>query len=203
VTGLFEFESATICGHDAQMKAAILAFILLLAAPVPVLAQGKPTPDSTLDRLYERLAQAQSDKEAENIALLIDREQLKSGSDTADLLMDRALTALQASHMDKAIKLLSAVIHLRPDYAEAWNKRATAYFLKNDYVHSIADIAQTLSRNPREYGAWSGLGMMLIDMGDKKHAYQALKKALEINPRLPGAKKAFDDLKEDVEGRDI
>jgi tetratricopeptide (TPR) repeat protein len=203
VTGLFEFESATICGHDAQMKAAILAFILLLAAPVPVLAQGKPTPDSTLDRLYERLAQAQSDKEAENIALLIDREQLKSGSDTADLLMDRALTALQASHMDKAIKLLSAVIHLRPDYAEAWNKRATAYFLKNDYVHSIADIAQTLSRNPREYGAWSGLGMMLIDMGDKKHAYQALKKALEINPRLPGAKKAFDDLKEVVEGRDI
>ena len=185
------------------MKAAILALIALLAAPVPVLAQGKPTPDSTLDRLYERLAQAQSDKEAENIALLIDREQLKSGSDTTDLLMDRALTALQASHMDKAIKLLSAVIHLRPDYAEAWNKRATAYFLKNDYVHSIADIAQTLSRNPREYGAWSGLGMMLIDMGDKKHAYQALKKALEINPRLPGAKKAFDDLKEDVEGRDI
>jgi tetratricopeptide (TPR) repeat protein len=203
VTGLFVFESATICGHDAQMKAAILALIALLAAPVPVLAQGKPTPDSTLDRLYERLAQAQSDKEAENIALLIDREQLKSGSDTTDLLMDRALTALQASHMDKAIKLLSAVIHLRPDYAEAWNKRATAYFLKNDYVHSIADIAQTLSRNPREYGAWSGLGMMLIDMGDKKHAYQALKKALEINPRLPGAKKAFDDLKEDVEGRDI
>jgi tetratricopeptide (TPR) repeat protein len=203
VTGLFVFESATICGHDAQMKAAILAFVALLGAPVPVLAQGKPTPDSTLDRLYERLAQAQSDKEAENIALLIDREQLKSGSDTTDLLMDRALTALQASHMDKAIKLLSAVIHLRPDYAEAWNKRATAYFLKNDYVHSIADIAQTLSRNPREYGAWSGLGMMLIDMGDKKHAYQALKKALEINPRLPGAKKAFDDLKEDVEGRDI
>jgi tetratricopeptide (TPR) repeat protein len=203
VTGLFVFESATICGHDAQMKAAILALIALLAAPVPVLAQGKPTPDSTLDRLYERLAQAQSDKEAENIALLIDREQLKSGSDTTDLLMDRALTALQASHMDKAIKLLSAVIHLRPDYAEAWNKRATAYFLKNDYDHSIADIAQTLTRNPREYGAWSGLGMMLIDMGDKKHAYQALKKALEINPRLPIAKKAFDDLKEDVEGRDI
>ena len=117
--------------------------------------------------------------------------------------MDRALTAMQASNTGKAIKILSAIIHLKPDYAEAWNKRATAYFMQKDYVRSIADIAETLRRNPREFGAWSGLGMMLVDLGDKKHAYEALKKALAINPQIPGAQKAFDDLKADVEGRDI
>ena len=181
----------------------LLTLIGLTALPAATLAQGGPTLDAALDRLYDRLAKAQSDKEAENIAIAIQRSELRSGSDTADLLMDRALTALQASKTDTAIKLLNAVIHLRPQYAEAWNKRATAYYLKNDYVRSIADIAQTLSRNPREYGAWNGLGMMLIDIGDKKHAYEALKKALAINPHLPDAQKALNKLKDDVEGRDI
>ncbi|MDQ0396086.1 tetratricopeptide repeat protein [Labrys monachus] len=180
-----------------------LFLIGLLALPASTMAQGRPGPDPALDHLYDRLAKAQSDKEARNIAIAIERAELQSGSDTADLLMDRALTALQASNPDAAIKLLSAIIHLRPGYAEAWNKRATAYFLKKDYTRSIADIAQTLSRNPREYGAWSGLGVMLSDLGDKKHAYEAFQKALAINPRLPGARKAFDQLRTDVEGRDI
>lgn len=182
---------------------ASLILVGLLALPAFALAQGRPAPDPALDHLYDRLAKAQSDKEAQNIAIAIERAELQSGSDTADLLMDRALTAIQASHLDKAIKLLSAVIHLRPDYAEAWNKRATAYYLKKDYRRSIADIAQTLSRNPREFGAWSGLGMMLVDLGDKKHAYEAFQKALAINPHLAGARKAVDELRTDVEGRDI
>jgi tetratricopeptide (TPR) repeat protein len=184
-------------------RLAHLSLIGLLALPALALAQGKPTPSLALDRLYDRLAKAQSDKEAQNLGVAIERAELQSGSDTADLLMDRALTALQASKPDKAIKLLSAIIHLRPTYAEAWNKRATAYYLKKDYRRSIADIAQTLSRNPREYGAWSGLGMMLVDLGDKKHAYEAFQKALAINPRLQGAREAVDQLKTDVEGRDI
>ncbi len=185
------------------MKIAILALIGVLATPAIALAQTKAAPDPALDQLYERLGKAQSETEAGNIALQIQRIELKSGGDTTDLLMDRALTAMQAANTGKAIKILSAIIHLKPDYAEAWNKRATAYFMQKDYVRSIADIAETLRRNPREFGAWSGLGMMLVDMGDKKHAYEALKKALEINPKIPGAQKAFDELKTDVEGRDI
>ncbi|MDT3376648.1 tetratricopeptide repeat protein [Labrys neptuniae] len=185
------------------MRIAILALIGMLAAPAIALAETRPAGDPELDRLYERLAKAQSEKEADNIALAIERVELRSGSDTTDLLMDRALTAIKASNTDKAIKILNAVIHLRPDYAEAWNKRATAYFLKKDYVRSIADVAETLRRNPREYGAWNGLAMMLVDLGDKKNAYEALKHALAINPHITGARKMMDELKPEVEGRDI
>ncbi len=185
------------------MRIAILALIGMLAAPAAALADARPAGDAELDRLYERLAKAQSKTEADNIALAIERTELRSGSDTADLLMDRALTAIKASNTDKAIKILSAVIHLRPDYAEAWNRRATAYYLKKDYVRSIADVAETLRRNPREFGAWNGLGMMLVDMGDKKNAYEALKRALAINPHMPEARKMLDELKGEVEGRDI
>ncbi|GLS17353.1 hypothetical protein GCM10007874_03680 [Labrys miyagiensis] len=203
MTGFFGLKSPQSAGTLALMKIAILALMGLLASPAAALAQDQPAAAPTLDHLYERLGKAQSETEARNIALQIERMELKSGSDTTDLLMDRALTAIQASNTGKAIKILSAIIHLKPDYAEAWNKRATAYFMQKDYVRSIADIAETLRRNPREYGAWSGLGMMLADMGDKKHAYEALKKALEINPQIPGAQKVFDELKTDVEGRDI
>jgi len=203
VTGLFGLKTPQSACTIAFMKIAILALVGMLAVPAAALAQGKPAADPTLDHLYERLGKAQSETEARNIAVQIERVELHSGSDTTDLLMDRALTAMQASNTGKAIKILSAVIHLKPDFAEAWNKRATAYFMQKDYVRSIADIAETLRRNPREYGAWSGLGMMLVDMGDKKHAYEALKKALEINPQIPGAQKVFDELKTDVEGRDI
>ncbi|WP_448950175.1 tetratricopeptide repeat protein [Labrys neptuniae] len=185
------------------MKIAILALIGMLAAPAIALADTVPAGDPELDRLYDRLAKAQSEKEAGNIALAIERVELRSGSDTADLLMDRALTAMNAANTNKAIKILSAVIRLRPDYTAAWNKRATAYYIKKDYNRSIADVAETLRRNPREYGAWSGLGMMLVDMGDKKNAYEALKRALAINPYIPGARKVLDDLKSEVEGRDI
>ena len=69
------------------MKIAILALIGLLAAPAAALAQDQPAP--TLDHLYERLGKAQSEKEAGNIALQIERIELQSGSDTTDLLMDR------------------------------------------------------------------------------------------------------------------
>jgi len=165
----------------------------------------RPAPEvrrAVLDALYQRLAQAKTDEEAQGIAGAIERAQLHSGSDTADLLMSRALQATQTDQK-VAVELLSAVIKLRPDFAEAFNKRATLFFLQQDYVRSMADIAETLRREPRTFGAWAGLGMILRDTGDKKRAYEAFRHALAINPHLPEVRKAVEDLKPDVEGRDI
>ena len=65
---------------------------------------------------------------------------MQTPSDTAALLMLRAKAAMDAQQMDVALKLLDAVVKLRPDYVEAWNRRATLYYLKNDYAHSLEDI---------------------------------------------------------------
>jgi tetratricopeptide (TPR) repeat protein len=158
---------------------------------------------SPLDTLYDRLAKATTDEEAKGIAGAIERAQLRSGSDTADLLMSRALAAIKAGNSDLAVEILSAIVKITPDFAEAWNKRATLYFLKNDYRRSMADIAETLKREPRHYGAWAGLGMILRDTGDKKRAYDAFKRALAVNPHLDTVKKALEELRPEVEGRDI
>lgn len=197
-----------------------LTLILLLISTAPVLAvtadgaapAGAPTSAANLDALqgpgalddlYRRLAETKTSAEADAIAAAIDRVRMRSGSDTIDLLMGRALTASQSGDNALAIELLSAVIGLKPDFTEAWNKRATLLFMENNFARSMSDIAETLKRDPRHYGAWAGLGMILFQTDDKKRAYDAFKRALAINPHLDDIRKTVDDLKLDVEGQGI
>lgn len=179
----------------------LLPGLALALEPQPNAAKEPPKPP-TLDELYDQLGAAKSEREAVTISRSIVRTQLQSGSDTADLLMARAMKAIESQQLDTALELLTAVVRLSPDYAEGWNKRSTVYFMKNEYTRSIADIAQTLHRNPRHFGAWSGLGAILESIGDKKHAYEAYQKAIGINPFLPGVKKDLEKMRPDVEGRD-
>jgi tetratricopeptide (TPR) repeat protein len=182
------------------------ALLLVLALASPALAEttaAAAARDKVIDALYDRLAKAKTDDEAKGISGALERAQLRSGSDTADLLMTRALTAIQAGNSEVAVEILTSIVKLDPDFTEAWNKRATLYYLKNDYARSMADIAETLKRDPRHFGAWAGLGMILRETGDKKRAYEAFKHALAINPHLDTVQKALDELKPDVEGRDI
>jgi len=198
--------------HSA-MRLALIAISAVLAGSLAASAETLTTPPTetpappaqtnTLDSLYDRLAKAKTDDEAKGIAGAIERAQLRSGSDTADLLMTRALTAIKDGKSDLAVELLSATVKLSPDFAEAWNKRATLYYLKNDYGRSMVDIAETLKREPRHFGAWAGLGMILRETGDKKRAYDAFKRALAVNPHLDTVQKAVEELKPEVEGRDI
>jgi tetratricopeptide (TPR) repeat protein len=128
---------------------------------------------------------------------------LQTPSDTAALLMTRAKAAMDAQQVDVALKLLDAVVKLRPDYIEAWNRRATLYYLKNDYTHSLEDIEQVLVREPRHFGALAGLGMIMHDIGDEKRALDAFRKALALNPHLEKVPELVKQLTEKIEGRDI
>jgi tetratricopeptide (TPR) repeat protein len=128
---------------------------------------------------------------------------MQTPSDTAALLMVRAKAAMDAQQMDVALKLLDAVVKLRPDYVEGWNRRATLYYLQNDYQHSLADIAQVLAREPRHFGALAGLGMIMQDIGDDKRALDAFRKAIAIDPYLDKVPELIKTLSEKVEGRDI
>ena len=115
----------------------------------------------------------------------------------------RIKAAIEAQKVDVALKLLDAVIKLRPDYVEAWNRRATLYYLKNDYSHSLEDIRQVLIREPRHFGALAGLGMIMQEIGDERRALEAFRKALAVNPHLEKVPDLVKMLTEKVEGRDI
>lgn len=156
-----------------------------------------------LDFLFGALKAAPDEASARHVEARIWATWLQTPSDTAALLMSRVKAAMDAQKTDVALKLLDSLIKLRPDYIEAWNRRATVYYLKNDYEHSIQDIQQVLSREPRHFGALAGLGMIMQDLGDEKRALEAFRKALAINPYLEKVPDLVKSLTEKVEGRDI
>ena len=156
-----------------------------------------------LDFLFGALKAAPDEVSAKHVEARIWALWLQTPSDTAALLMMRAKAAMDAQQMDIALKLLDAVVKLRPDYVEGWNRRATVYYLQNDYAHSLGDIEQVLVREPRHFGALAGLGMIMQDLGDEKRALDAFRKALAINPHLEKVPELVKTLSEKVEGRDI
>ena len=126
-----------------------------------------------------------------------------SPSDTATLLMNRVRAAVEAKNLDLAVQLLDSIVVLRPDYIEAWNRRATIHFMRKDFTRSIEDIRQALAREPRHFGALAGLGMIMQELGDDKRALEVYRKVIEINPQMPRVPDLIKSLTEKVEGRDI
>jgi tetratricopeptide (TPR) repeat protein len=160
-------------------------------------------PSVSLDGLFQELREAPSEHEAKKSEEAILRMLHQSGSATATLLLKRASAAIQAGDQMLALDLLDSVIALEPEFAEAWNKRATLHYLRADYGKAIADIEQTLVLEPRHFGAISGLGLIMRSLGRDEAALEIFTEVLEIHPFLEGAKKAVDELRPTLQGQDI
>ena len=156
-----------------------------------------------IEFLFEALKVAPDEETAKLVEGRIWALWLASGSDTADLLMSRVKAAIDAKETDLALQLLGSIIDIKPDYVEAWNRRATVYFANRDYGRAIADLRQVLTREPRHFGALTGLGMILQEIGDEKNALEMFRRALAVHPRLPKIPELVKSLAEKVEGRDI
>lgn len=168
-------------------------------------AKGKTGDDPTqnIDFLFEALKVAPDDTSAKAIEQRIWMLWMISPSDTANLLMGRVRRAVEAKDTALAIKLLDAIVTIRPDYVEAWNRRATIHFMRKDYGASLQDLMQVLKLEPRHFGALSGLGLILQEIGDERHALEAYRRAVEVYPRLENIPDQVKKLQEKVEGRDI
>ncbi|HEX5509329.1 MAG TPA: tetratricopeptide repeat protein [Pseudolabrys sp.] len=170
-------------------------------AKLPHVQHGDPT--HNLDFLFEALKLAPDDETAKAIEGRIWALWIISRSDTTNLLMTRVKTAVDAKDDKLALKLLDAIIKIKPDYTEAWNRRATIYYSEKDYGKALADIREVLKREPRHFGALAGLGLILQDLGDDKQALEVYRRALAIYPRLQKIPDIVKTLQEKVEGRDI
>jgi tetratricopeptide (TPR) repeat protein len=156
-----------------------------------------------LEFLFEALKAAPDADSAKLVEGRIWALWLASGSDTTDLMMSRVKTAMDNKDNALAIKLLDAVTALKPDYVEGWNRRATLRFAEKDYGGAVADIREVLAREPRHFGALSGLGIILQEFGEDKLALEAFRRALAVNPNLQKIPDFVKTLTEKVEGRDI
>jgi tetratricopeptide (TPR) repeat protein len=93
---------------------------------------------------------------------------------------------------------LNQVVAAAPEYAEGWNTRATLLYLMGDYVASAVDVKRTLALEPRHFGAWSGLGLIYLNVGDERAALVAFSKALEWNPHLSGSRHKLEAVKKQL-----
>jgi tetratricopeptide (TPR) repeat protein len=193
-----------------RIAAAILVSALVVAGPA---FAGEPSSGAKaeevqpasksksvqLDEFFKKLTTEKDEVAAKLAESSIIRLWMDSGSDTVDLLMNWSLQAMEDKDYSLALDYLDRVTTLKPDFAEGWNKRATVYFLKDDYAKAIADIRKTLRLEPRHFGALSGLGIILADLGDNHRAIEAYEQALALDPYLTNVRDALKKLQKEAE----
>lgn len=164
--------------------------------PIPAVARLKPAVirAEQLDKLFARLIKSGDSGEAQKIEQSIWSLWMTSDSPTADALLAQAMKASAADETGAALAILDNVIEVHPNYAEAWNKRATVYFLIGRFNDSLSDIDKVLELEPRHFGALSGRGMIKRQQGDIAAARAAFEEALGFNPHMEGVKRALEEI---------
>lgn len=209
------------------LAAGMLAWVLAFAWAVPVAAQGPLNREQALQALGHasaphrleamlRLADLGTAADANAVMPLLQdadpvlrqfavalvwRLWARSGDEAVDALYQRGVELMQAGDLPKAVLVFTDVIARRPAFAEAWNKRATLYFMLDQYELSMKDCDEVLKRVPWHFGALSGYAQMLAARRQPERALEMLERAFKVNPNMPDAVMAIENLRRQVEIR--
>jgi predicted Zn-dependent protease len=156
---------------------------LILAMPDCGLARPLAASDS-LSRLFDELQRQPPPRPAHEIEDEIWARWTSHDDPALEARLQRAISAVARRRHGDAETLLDALVRDAPLWAEAWNKRATLYFLMQRDAEAIADIRTTLLREPRHFGAICGFGQICLRHGQPAAAAGAFTVALRINPHL-------------------
>ena len=166
-----------------------------VGVPAPQATASRPSPAAAradqLDSLFAQLHMMTSAEQAVPVQLKIWQLWMASDSPTAEILLQQATAAMNERADDEALTILNRLVEAYPDYAEAWNKRATLFFSMGREAESLADIDRVLALEPRHFGALSGRGMILAKQKKYGEALDAYRGALEMNPQLEDVKAAI------------
>ena len=113
----------------------------------------------------------------------------RSGRPELDARLGEAVSAMEHRDFAGAERLLTALIAEAPDWAEAWNKRATLRYLAEDYAGSVADCRETITRKPHHFGALSGQGLCHMALGEFSAAAALFRRTLTVHPNLESVRR--------------
>ena len=123
----------------------------------------------------------------------------RSGNELHDRMYQRGVEMMKAGLYGGAIRSFTALIQLAPDFTEAWNKRATVYFIVGEDDQSIADCEKVLEREPNHFGALSGYGQLMLRKRDYQRALGYFEQALTVNPNMRGVSENIEAIKRLIE----
>lgn len=215
-----EFESTTVHGDSAIQKVRLIGtdgdvafFAFFLSKPYSGAFKGcwltdsvaRESPsrtgllsrdrlDAQLDTLFLQLRRTSDENQLATLEQLIWKNWMQSGDPDVDDLLQQGTAAMEEGNLEEALRFFDAVIDAKPDFPEGWNKRATAYYLEGDFESSLEDVAETLKREKRHFGALSGLSLIYSALGEDVEVLKALEAIREIYPHKPGLEKQIESL---------
>jgi tetratricopeptide (TPR) repeat protein len=119
----------------------------------------------------------------------------RSGDTAVDELFRTGVEQMRSSNLQTAVATFSRIIAMRPEFAEAWNKRATVYFLLGEDDLSLKDCDEVLKRNPRHFGVLAGYGQIYVRKHDLPRALEYFERALALNPNMAGVQASMDAIR--------
>ncbi len=149
-----------------------------------------------LDALFQKLAADPLARDAYEIEDMIWEIWTDHPDPLPASMMDNAIAAVAEKRYDTAENIFTELVAVRPEWAEAWNKRATLYFLQGRDGDSVRDIHRVLELEPRHFGALSGFAQICLRAGDRGSALVAFEAALRINPHLNMVQEAVVELQQ-------
>jgi len=171
-----------------------LAALLGLMLGANVLAQNGGS-STMLDTLFSKLQTATDPVAIQSLEAAIWEQWIVVPDGPQRELMMRGIAEMQQRQLKQSVETFSKLIEIAPDLSEAWNKRATAHWLLGNFPASLSDICETVKREPRHFGAYSGLGMIRAEMGEYPRAVAAFELARKYNPHIIGIEGEIDRLK--------
>ena len=99
-------------------------------------------------------------------------------------LLDEGSRLVQDQKLNRAIDVFTEAIELDPNWAEAWNKRATVFYMVGEFKKSQNDIDKVLQLEKRHFGALAGQGLVNIQLKNYEKAIESYEKAKELYPSM-------------------
>ena len=170
------------------MKKLSTLFLLFLLTGLffnTTLAANNEIKDLSLDELFSSLKIEKDENKARKLENQIWLSWLSAENDEIDGLMNDAIYFRREYNLTSAIDSLNEVIAKAPNYAEAWNQRAIAYFYQGELDLALTDIKKTLELEPRHFGAMAGRAVIHLKLDQPDLAKASIVEALKIHPFLP------------------
>ena len=118
-------------------------------------------------------------------------------------MLDEGSILVQDQKLNRAIKVFTEVIEMDPSWPEAWNKRATVYYMIGEFQKSQNDIDKVLELEERHFGALAGQGMVNIQLKNYEKAKRSYQKAEEIYPAMKSSKIMIKQIEELIKKQSI
>ena len=118
-------------------------------------------------------------------------------------LLDEGSRLVQDQKLYKAISIFTDAIELDPTWAEAWNKRATVFYMVGEFQKSQNDIDKVLVLEQRHFGALAGQGLVNIQLKNYEKAIKSYEKAQEIYPAMRSPKIMIKQIEELIKQQTI